>query len=104
MVEQHASAMPQAANRRLWSDAGLALSIVLAVPLAMIVESLGIVMVENSARWGELAVLALFAIPLLTVWAAIALSLSSRAPWLRLSVAALLLLAPPALLFGAFNG
>jgi hypothetical protein len=101
MEQAVASELPR---RRSWSDAGLALSIVLAVPLAMIVEGLGVIMVENAAGWREFGVLGLFSIPLLTAWAAIALSLSARPLRLRLSVAALLLLAPPALLLGAFNG
>jgi hypothetical protein len=91
---------PASASRRSWADAGLAVTIVLAVPLAVIVEGLGVMMVENSATVSELAVLGLFALPLLTGWAAIALSLARRPLSLRLAVAALLLLAPPLILLG----
>jgi hypothetical protein len=92
------------ARKRNWSDWGLAVSVALAIPLAMIVEAIGYIMVENSATWSQMAVLGLFAVPLVTGWAAIAIGLSSRPLWVRLSVAALLLLLPPALLFGVWNG
>jgi uncharacterized membrane protein YuzA (DUF378 family) len=48
-------------------------------------------------------VLGLFALPLVTAWMGIAISLASRALWLRVSVAALLLLAPPAFLLAVWN-
>jgi hypothetical protein len=98
------AAAPGAAARRNWSDLGLALAVILCLPLAMIVEYLGLVMAENSATLGEMSALSLFAVPLVTTWGAIAISLASRAPWLRIAVAAILLLVPPILLFGAFNG
>jgi hypothetical protein len=82
------------------SDVGLALSIVLAAIFAVIVEGLFALMLAHSATWRELAVLSLFAVPLLTGWAAIAMSLWSRPLPVRLSVAALLLLLPPAILLG----
>jgi hypothetical protein len=94
---------PAPAGKWRWRDAGLWVAIVLAVPLAMVVEGLGVLMVENSATWGELAVLSLFAVPLLTGWGAIALSLSGRPPRLRWAVAALLLLGPPLILAGLWN-
>jgi hypothetical protein len=100
MMEQAIAPAP----RSLSSDIGLAISIVLAVPLAMIVEGLAVVMVANAATGSELAVLGLFAVPLLTVWAAIALSLWTRPVRLRWSAAALLLLLPPLLLAGFWNG
>ena len=90
-------------GRRNWSDIGLAVTIVLAVPLAMIVEELSLIMARNSATWGELGVLALFAAPLITTWAAIAISLASRPLKFRLAVAALLLLVPPALILVLSN-
>ena len=71
--------------------------------LSVVVEDLVAVMLANSATWRELAVLSLFAVPLVTGWVAIALSLSARPAWLRLSVAALLLLVPPLVLFGVWN-
>jgi zinc transporter ZupT len=92
------------ARQSLSSDIGLAISIALAVPLAMTVEGLAVVMVDNAATRSELAVLGLFAVPLLTVWAAIALSLWTRPVRLRWSAAALLLLLPPLLLAGFWNG
>ena len=92
------------AARRSLRDAGIAVSILLALPLTLIVEWLGYTMIENAASWGELTVLALFALPLVTALLAIALTLSARPLWLRLSTAALLVLAPPAILFGAFHG
>ncbi|MBO0749391.1 MAG: hypothetical protein J2O44_03035 [Porphyrobacter sp.] len=101
MTEQALSARP--AGKRSWSDIGLAVMIVLTVPLAMIVEALSVIMAENAAGWREYAVLALFAAPLVTAWAAIGISLASRPVWLRTAVAALVLLVPPVLLFGAFN-
>jgi len=100
-MEQAISSPP--AGRRLSSDIGLGVSIVLAVPLAMIVEGLGLVMVENAATWRELAVLGLFALPLLTAVAAIALSLTGRPLWLRWTVAALLVLVPPVILLGVWH-
>jgi hypothetical protein len=93
---------PRATAKRYWSDLGLALAVVLSVPLAMIVEYLSLVMAENSASWSELGVLGLFALPLVTAWVGIALSLASHALWLRLSVAVLLLFVPPAFLFIAW--
>lgn len=97
-------AVVQQPGRRLnWSDAGIAVSVVLAVPLAMLVEGLAYAMVANAATWRELAVLGLFALPLLTAWSAIALSLSDRPVGLRLAVAALLLLAPPLILMGVWH-
>jgi len=48
-------------------------------------------------------VLGLFATPLLTSWVAIAIWLASRSLRLKLSVGALLLLAPPLILFGVLN-
>jgi hypothetical protein len=91
------------AGKRYWSDLGLALAVILSVPLAMIVEYLSLVMAENSASWSELGVLGLFAIPLVTAWLAIGISVASRALWLRATVAAILLLVPPVLLLGLSN-
>jgi hypothetical protein len=90
-------------RRRNWSDVGVGVSVVLAVPLAMIVEWLAAVMIENSAKGADFAVLSLFAVPLVTAWAAIALSLSAKPVGIRLAVAALLLLAPPLLLLATSN-
>ena len=94
---------PPLPRRYNWSDIGLVVSIVLAIPLAMIVETIGFIMVENSASWRQLTVLGLFAVPLLTGWAAIAIGLASRPLRLRLSVAAVLLVGPPVLLLGMWN-
>ena len=102
MTEQ--AAISQAARRQSLASVGLALCIALAAVFGVIVEGLAALMVENSASWRELAVLGLFAVPLVTGWVAIAISLAERPFWLRLSVAALLLLVPPALLFGLWNG
>ena len=98
------AAVSQTIRRQGLANAGLALCILLAVVFGVIVEGLVALMVENSANWRELAVLGLFAVPLVTGWVAVAISLAGRPFWLRLSVAALLLLVPPAVLFGAFNG
>jgi hypothetical protein len=94
---------PASPHRRNLAGLGIALSVVLAVPLAMIVEGLAFMMVENSATWRELAALGLFAVPLVTGWVAIAISLAGRPFRLRLGVAALLLVVPPALLLGVWN-
>ena len=102
MIERLAET--SAVRKPYWPNVGVAVSVVLAVPLAMIVEWLAAVMIENSATGADWAVLSLFAVPLVTAWAAIALSLSSKPAGMRLAVAALLLLAPPVLLFGVFNG
>jgi hypothetical protein len=101
VTEQIALSRP--AGRGRLANAGLALSIVLAVVFAVIVEDLLALMLANSATWGELAVLLLFAVPLLTGWAAIAISLSGRPMGLRLGVAALLLLVPPLVLVGVWH-
>jgi hypothetical protein len=85
------------------SDVGLALSIVLAAIFAVIVEGLFALMLAHSATWRELAVLSLFAVPLLTGWVAIAIGLWSRPPWVRWSAAVLLLLVPPLVLLGVWN-
>jgi hypothetical protein len=98
------AALPQAVRRSTLANAGLALCIALAVVFGMIVEGVGALMVESNATWRELAVLGLFAVPLVTGWVAIAITLADRPLGLRLSVAGLLLLVPPAVLFGAFNG
>ena len=100
MPEAVASKSPR---RLSWADTGLALCIALAVVFAVIVEDLVAMMLANSATWRELAVLGLFAVPLVTGWVAIALSLSARPAWLRLSVAALLLLVPPLILAGLLD-
>jgi hypothetical protein len=97
------AAPPRSAGRRTLSDVGLALTILLAVPLAMIVEDLSLIMARNAAGWGEFGVLALFALPLVTSWAAIAISLASRPLRLRLAAAAILLVVPPVLLLGLAN-
>ena len=95
-----------AAPRRAPSlgDAGIALCVVLAVPFAMFVEWFGYLLVERSVGFDEWAAFSVFAVPLVTVWWAIALTLSARQLWLRLGVAALLLLVPPIILFGVLNG
>jgi hypothetical protein len=101
MMEQ--AIAPHPPGRRNLAGFGIALSVALAIPLAMIVEGLAFMMVENSATWRELAVLSLFAVPLVTGWVAIAISLAGRPSRLRLSVAVLLLLVPPVLLFAIWN-
>jgi len=84
-------------------DAGLAVCIALAMIFAVIVEDLVAVMIAHSASLSELAVLSLFAVPLVTGWVAIAISLAERPIRLRLGVAALLLLLPPLILLGVWN-
>jgi hypothetical protein len=79
-------------------DTGLGLSIVLATIFAVIVEYLLAVMLTHSAGWSEIGVLSVFAVPLVTGWVAIAISLAERPLWVRGAVAALLILVPPALL------
>ena len=101
MTEQ--AAISQAARRQSLASVGLALCIALAAVFGVIVEGLAALMVENSATWRELAVLGLFAVPLITGWVAIAISLASRALWLRIAVAVILLLVPPVLLLGLWN-
>lgn len=100
-MEHAVSSIP--ARRRLSSEIGLAVSIFLAVPLAIIVEGLALAMIQNAATWRELAVLGLFALPLLTAVAAIALSLTGRPRWLQWAVAALLLLVPPVVLLSVWR-
>ena len=97
------AAAPQAGRRLKLADLGMALSVALAVVYGVIVWDLGRVMVEGVASQRAFAVLGLFATPLLTTWVAIAIWLASRPVWLKLTVAALLLLAPPMILFGAYN-
>jgi hypothetical protein len=94
---------PASARRLILRDIGLALSIVLAMVFAVIVEDLVAIMLAHSAGWREFAVLSLFAVPLLTGWVAIAISLTERPLGLRLCVAALLLLAPPAFLVAIWH-
>ena len=102
MIEQAVEAKP------VWRpglrDSGLALCIVLAVIFAVIVEYLAAVMVAHSAGWGEFAVLSVFAVPLVTGWVAIAISMAGRPLCVRWSVAVLLLLVPPLILFAIWNG
>lgn len=90
---------------RRWSmaDTGMALSVALAVIYGVLVEEFGLVMLRNHADGHALAVLGLFAAPLLTSWVAIAIWMVSRPTWVRWSVAALLLLAPPLILVGLLN-
>ena len=95
--------MPEPKPRSGLSDVGLGLSIVLAAVFAVIVEDLLAIMLSHSATWSELAVLSLFAVPLVTGWVAIAICLAGRPVWLRLGVAALLLLLPPLVLFVTWN-
>ena len=97
------TAVSQAARRKSLASVGLALCIALAAVFGVIVEGLAALMVENSASWRELAVLGLFAVPLVTGWVAIAISLASRTLWLRIAVAVILLLVPPVLLLGLWN-
>lgn len=96
-------ALSEPERRSGLSDIGLALSIVLATVFAVIVEDLLAIMLAHSATWRELAVLSLFAVPLLTGWVAIAICLAGRALWVRWSVAVLLVFVPPALLLAIWN-
>ena len=98
------AALPVPERRSGLSDIGLGLSIVLAAVFAVIVEDLLAIMLAESATWRELAVLSLFVVPLVTGWVAIAISLAGRPVWLRLGVAAVLLLVPPLVLLGVWNG
>jgi hypothetical protein len=97
------AALPQPARRWSLREIGMALSIALAVAYGVVVADLGLIMVQNDAGQAALAVLGLFATPLLTTWVAIAIWLARRQLWLRWTVAALLLLAPPLILFGALH-
>jgi len=97
------AALPQPARRWSLREIGMALSIVLAVIYGVVVADLGMIMVQNDADQSALAVLGLFASPLFTTWVAIAIWLARRQLWLKLSVGALLVLAPPLILFGALN-
>jgi len=97
------AAIAEPARRWNLAGVGMALSIALAVVYGVVVEDLGLIMVRNNADQFALAVLGLFATPLLTTWVAIAIWLVSRPLWLRWTVAALLVLAPPLILFGFLN-
>jgi hypothetical protein len=97
------TAIATAPRRRTLTELGMALSIALAVVYGVVVADLALIMFENDADQYALAVLGLFAIPLLTTWVAIAIWLASRSLWLRWTVAALLLVAPPLILFGVLN-
>lgn len=81
----------------------MAVSIGLAVLYGVLLEDIGFVMVHNRGDGFAFAVLGLFAVPLFTTWVAIAIWLAKRPLSLRLAVAALLVLAPPLILFGALN-
>ena len=65
---------------RRWSlaEIGIALSIVLPVVYGVVVEDLGLIMLQNDANQFAFAVLGLFATPLLTTWIAIAIWLAAR--------------------------
>jgi len=102
MIEQAAEA--KSARRLNLRDVGLAICIVLATVFAVIVEDLVAVMVAHSASWSELAVLGVFAVPLVTGWIAITISLADYPLRVRWFVAALLLLVPPFVLLGVWNG
>jgi len=97
------AAIPRPMRRWSLTEVGMALSIALAVAYGVLVADLGLIMLQNDADQSAFAVLGLFATPLLTTWVAIAIWLASRPLWLRWTVAALLLLAPPLILFGALN-
>jgi hypothetical protein len=99
-MEQAAVSTPE----RRWRlrELGMAVSIVLAVIYGVVVEDMGLIMVQNRAGDLAFAVLGLFATPLFTTWVAIAIWLAHRPLWLRWTVAALLLLAPP-LMLGVLN-
>jgi hypothetical protein len=97
------AAILEPARRWGLAEIGIALSIVLAVVYGVVVADLGLIMLQNDADQFAFAVLGLFATPLLTTWVAIAIWLASRPLWLRWTVAALLLLVPPLILFGALN-
>jgi hypothetical protein len=88
--------------RHAWTltELGMALSIALAIIYGVIVADFALVMIENDADQTAIAGLGLFATPLLTSWVAIAIWLARRPLWLRWSVAALLVLAPPLILTG----
>jgi hypothetical protein len=101
VIEQAVEAEP--VRRLNLRDAGLGVCIVLAVIFAVIVEYLVAVMFAHSAGWGEFAVLGVFAVPLVTGWVAIAISMAGRPLWVCSSVAALLLLVPPLILLGIWN-
>jgi hypothetical protein len=97
------AAIAEPGGRRSLTQIGMALSIALTVVYGVVVADLALIMFRNDADQHALAVLGLFATPLLTSWVAIAIWLASRSLWLKLSVGALLLLAPPLILFGVVN-
>jgi hypothetical protein len=97
------AAISEPARRFGLRELGMAVSIALAVLYGVVVEDMGLLMIQNRAGEFAFVVLGLFATPLLTTWVAIAIWLAHRPPWLKLSVAALLLLAPPLILFGFIN-
>jgi len=101
MIERAAGVSP--VRRLNLRDAGLAVCIALAVIFAVIVADIIAVMIAHSATWSELAVLSVFAVPLVTGWVAIGISLADRSLSLRVRVAALLLLVPPLILLGVWN-
>jgi len=101
MMEE--AAIPRPARHSGLAEVGMVLSIALAVVYGVVVENLGLIMLQNDADQSALAVLGLFATPLLTTWVAIAIWLASRPLWLRWMVAALLLLSPPLILAGFLN-
>ena len=97
------AAIANPGGRWTLTELGMAVSIALSVVYGVVVADLGLIMLRNNADQHALAVLGLFATPLLTSWVAVAIWLASRPLWLRLTVAALLLLAPPLILFGVLN-
>ena len=97
------AAIAEPSRRAGLRELGMVVSIVLAVIYGVVVEDMGLLMIQNDAGNFAFAVLGLFATPLLTTWVAIAIWLAHRPVWLRWAVAALLLLAPSLILFGALN-
>jgi hypothetical protein len=91
-----------AGPRHNWTltEFGMAVSIALAIVYGVIVADFALVMIENDADQKAIAVLGVFATPLLTSWVAIAIWLARRPLWLRWSVATLLVLGPPLILMG----
>jgi hypothetical protein len=97
------AAISEPARRLSLRELGMAVSIALAVLYGVVVEDMGLLMIRNHAGDFAFVVLGLFATPLLTTWVAIAIWLAAQPRWAQLTVAALLLLAPPLILFGMLD-
>ena len=102
-MERAALSQPQRGLRR--HDVGLSLAIALAFVLAIIMEWFANFVFARSPDTFAIVTVALMALPLLLGFTAIGISLFKRPMWVRVGVAILLLLVPPALVFsGVLHG